>query len=262
MEIKDKYIDKNGKIYDIRNVNFDINESRFNFGKFVAETTKDNIIFFGGEDYNIDGVEIYQTSYDPKIALRIYKDWAAYKLAAKYNVLSQSTGHEEEKIVSELKERQKDIKLTEFPTGIVTMNNIIIGQEIPYYEGHIDLSKEIVKLLKNIKDDISYNKNIQMIMYYYQKIINILEELTKNNIYYEDLHPKNFVVKEASIKLIDFEQSKVKFNYTNKEIENYIKTVRELFCVINKQLKVDFTVEGNSFVEMREDLLIKSKSLK
>ena len=72
MEIKDKYIDSDGKVYNIRNVNFDINSPIQFFGEKVAETSKDYTAFLGEEDYVFDGVYICKTSYDPKKALRIY----------------------------------------------------------------------------------------------------------------------------------------------------------------------------------------------
>ena len=264
MEIKDKYMDSDGKVYNIRNVNFDINSPIQFFGEKVAETSKDYTAFLGEEDYVFDGVYICKTSYDPKKALRIYKDWAAFKLLAQFRNISnyRNLGYSDHEIVSMLQEKQKDIKLTEFPTGIVTYGDIVIGQEIPYYEGHIDLNKEIENLLNGIKDDISYKKNTQMIMYYYQKLINILEELTNKGIYYKDLHPKNFVVKNESLKLIDFETGRVDFDCTKKDLLKYVKLVRKLFLVINSHYKIDFTVEGNTFNEMREDLLIKSKRIK
>lgn len=264
MEIKNKYVDPSGKLHNLRNINFDINSpTPYSFGKKVAETSKDYTAFLGEEDYIFDGVDIYRTQYDPNKALRIYKDWASFKLLAQFKdtLIYKSLGYSDYKIITQLLERQERIKLTDFPTGIVTLDNIVIGQEIPYYEGHIDLNKEIINLLKEIKDEISYQKNIKMIMYYYQKIINILEELTKEGIFYNDLHPKNFVVNKDSIKLIDFENNKISFDYDKKELLRYVSTVRELFCLINEQLKIDFSVQGNSFEEMREDLLIKGKRL-
>ena len=126
MIIKDNYVDSKGNKYNIRNINIsDISELR-ELGKFVAETKREVSGFWTESDNLENGVYIYKSNYDSKKALRIYKDFALYKYIY----------HSDAKDVSKLQEFQSKIKLTEFPTGILTIEDSVIGQEIPFYENY------------------------------------------------------------------------------------------------------------------------------
>ena len=198
LNIKDEYIDRNGNVYNIRNINYE-NKSdlKGNIGEYITETKKENSIFFDSSDNLYEGVYIYKSFYDPKKALRIYKDWADYLYVS----------HNDVKLLYELQKKQKNIQLTEFPTGVITLDNSVIGQEIPFYEGYENLNVSLKKL-----------KDIKEIINCYQQVVSILKELELENILYTDIHPKNFMMKDNIVKLIDFENDSIKLEYMHKRI--------------------------------------------
>lgn len=237
MTIKDNYVDSKGNKYNIRNINIsDISELR-ELGKYVAETKREVSDFWTESDNLENGVYIYKSNYDPKKALRIYKDFALYKY----------TYHSDAKDISKLQEFQNKIKLTQFPTGILTIEDYVIGQEIPFYENYITLYESISKL-----------KDIRKIFYYYDKMINILEELAQVGIIYKDLHVKNFMIKGNSIKLIDFENDAYMYSDNTKYL---LEKLRILINFINEYLKIDFKVNSETIEGLKEEIIVKSKKI-
>lgn len=109
MKIKEEYIDKEGIIYNnIKNISFSsISDLNSNLGKFFADSNKDSSSF----DISDEWVYIYRTLYDENKAYRLYKDFFNYKYIH----------HHDEKITSKLQTYQKNVKLTEFPTGVITL---------------------------------------------------------------------------------------------------------------------------------------------
>lgn len=129
MKIKEGYLNKKNEQYNIRNIKFD-NKEDFskNSGKFICQSTHNDGIWFDTEFDLENGVYLYRPDYDESKALRVYKNTLGVCNDYKF------TSYDDYKIVSELLSRQKNVKLTDFPTGIVTIENYVIGQEIPYYE--------------------------------------------------------------------------------------------------------------------------------
>lgn len=240
--IKNDYNDKLNNSYDnINNIHFDIKEDmKGNLGTLITETKhEEGGLFFSSDEELKDGVYIYKTKYDPSKALRIYKDWADYKY----------TSHESDtKLISELLKRQTFVKLTDFPTGIVTLENSVIGQEIPLYEGY----KDLIKIIQT--------KEKEQIIKYYNDMIKILEELYNAEIIYIDCHTKNFLINEITdeVKLIDFEPSQI---ILKKDIHNYKKMLNILKQNINRinQLKnISFELKTEETLEdIRETILSK-----
>jgi len=232
--IKDTYVDKDGNNYNIRNINL---TDMYNIGTYITETKRETGGFWSDDDNLENGVYIFKTNYDPNKALRIYKDNQLYKYVY----------HNDVKYISKLTELQKNIKLTEFPTGIVTRENYVIGQEIPFYENYETLYSQ----LNNIKDK-------EKLFYFYKKIIDILEELINNGILYKDLHAKNFMIKGESIKLIDFEDTSFSFSDNKKLL---IENLRLLINYINNYLKIDYKVNSETLDGLKEEITVKSKRL-
>lgn len=214
---------KKGESYsNIRNIHFNKFSDLFgNLGTFKTETQYDCGNIFGS-DYDVEnGVYIYQTNYDVKKALRIYKDYADYRF----------TRHTDEKLVSELQKRQAKVKLTEFPTGIVTVENYVIGQEIPFYDN-----------CNTLYDVILNNKSIKPTQLYLE-VLKILKELAQNEIIYSDVHARNFLVDtvDTTVKLIDFDEHLILFN-GNKDcmIDNLKTMLYKLNSINNIEFKEDF----------------------
>lgn len=111
-----------------------------------------------------------------------------------------------------------NIKLTSFPLGIVKENGIVVGQIIKYYNNSATLTKHF--------ED---HPEIDPIPYYL-KILDILEELTLNNICYKDVHGGNFLVIKDKIRIIDFSDHEVKID------ENYNKMYYNMFQNFNSMV--------------------------
>ena len=183
-----------------------------NLGKYVAETDHTNNPLM--PERHLDGVYIFQSKENPNVAYRIYKTFADYGFDNK----------EDAKLVSEFIKRQKDIKLSKLPTGIVTLENKIIGQEIPYFEDSI--SMHAFSKIMRVEDVIPTRL--------YIKILKIIKELYQNGIYYLDNHSKNFLVlsgRDYKVEIIDFDSTYVKFDEIS---ENQNKALFEnLMSLIN-----------------------------
>lgn len=245
MQIKDKYIDERGNVYNIRNINYEsLEEARFNFGTFLTESKSYK---FDSIDSDLDGIYLYKTIYDPKKVLRIYKDYPHYKYIS----------HCDQRIISELQSRQKNIKLTDFPTGVVTIENIVIGQEIPYYEG-----------FETIRNIYQNNKYIKIPTYYYLEILKILKELFKEGIIYKDIHSNNFLYKtfEECIKLIDFEPFEVRFDEgMNCNYNSMIDNLKAMIILLNGFSGIEFDSnfkKTKTLEEVEESILENQKKLK
>lgn len=194
--IKDNYVDGLNKTYEVRNLSYDsVDELTANAGTFIR---------LPESEANVDtsspltsGVYLYKTHYNPSVALRLYKDF----------ITPEYTGHLDHRVVSKLQEKQKLVTLTDFPTGIVTIRDNVVGQEIPYYEDY----DTIYRFFHN-------RKLTKLPTHYYIEILKILKELYSADIVYSDIHTKNLLVNRINetIKLIDFEYSLVGFDDKKK----------------------------------------------
>ena len=127
-----------------------------------------------------------------------------------------------EKMVSGLVLRQDNIKLTDFPVGVVSCKRRCIGQVIRLYKDYISLY------------DAVNDNNIELL---YNKVLCIIDELLNNGILYLDIHEHNFLVNtNLDVKLIDFESSCVIFDKISPSdsIECYEK-VKDMF----ERLEID-----------------------
>lgn len=243
MTIKDSYVDKKGNFYkNVREVIYTREEMVNNLGEYITQTSREVSDFFKEDslDFDDDGFYIYKSLYDENKGLRVYKRFNEYKF----------NGDRDEILISKLQERQAKIKLTEFPTGVLTREGYIFGQEMPFYENY--------ETLFNFKDNID---SISQLVEIYKKCLKILEELCKNDIYYTDVHSKNFMVNNDDIKLIDFEYSRVKFDDPSY-IDVVFYRVTKMFDLINSLLdsnvKYDCPV---NFEQAYENLDIMKKRL-
>lgn len=212
-----------GQEYDnIRDVHFDQKEDLMgNLGTFRAETEKDGLFVSDGLRLS-EGIYLYQTYYDPNKALRIYKDFADYKYVL----------YRDDMLVSELQKRQDKIKLTDFPTGVVTIENFVIGQEIPFYENYETLAKLVMnKKLNDVPFDV------------YLDIIKILKELCNNGIFYSDVHAKNFMINldEEKTKLIDFETRFLSFDEDKRNLyRTQLLNLKKMITRVNAFYNYEF----------------------
>lgn len=203
--IKEGFTSRNGEYFDkVREVAYKKGELFGSLGTLVSESSK-NLGYgnsFSGEE---NGVLIYQSNDNPDIAYRIYKDYAD---CVYYD-------YDDYKVLQKLLERQSKVKLTKFPTGVVTLDGYVIGQEIPYYRNFITLEKYF-ELHKDLN-----------LMKIYRSILEILKEMYNNGIIYFDTHSGNFMIdSNFKIAVIDFDKEYLKIDdfsdyYKKKFFDNF-----------------------------------------
>ncbi len=210
-QITNLYIDKHGIETKIRTVAFCKQAFYHDLGKFKDETpTKHN--FFVKRDKNY----IYQDHNFKHIAYKITEE-----------AQNQAVSNELEiKFIKKLKELQPNIKLTKFPTGIVTLENRVVGQEIIYLNNYITLANYLEE--HKLTEDII------------NKIIEILLELYENNVLYNDIHPNNFMInpENKDVQLIDFEKSQVNLEKTEYTKEVFLRSVKAFFQMLKKYFNI------------------------
>ena len=236
MLVKEGYKDKKGINYDLLNIHFEKKEDMAtNLGKYVAETDyKDNM--FLSSSWNLtNGIYLYQSYFDPKIALRIYRDSASYKYVH----------HNDAKLIKELLERGKNVLLTDFPMGVITIEDYVVGQAIPFYEDYDTLAKVVI----NKKDELS-------IMKYYLEIMKILKELYNNSIIYADVRSRNFMINRVNnlVKLIDFESQYISFD--DRLYKEMIKNIKITINEINDYLNIKFKIDKEDSLDNIEETLL------
>lgn len=245
MEVRQGFTDKKGIEYkNIRNIHYeDLTDLRNNKGVFVGETSySDNI--FNTPEYRLNnGVYLFKSRDRDDVALRIYKDFADY-LFVSYE--------EDARLVSKLQDKQKMIKLTTFPTGIITIGKSVIGQEIPYYEG----GKTLAYLFRNKQ------MGSKIATSYYIDMLKILKELVQNGIIYADCHANNFIYHEDIVKLIDFEEHFISIDKDKGKEQDMLRNLKT--CLIGLSRLIDIEIEGigktNTLNEMLE--LVQEKHYK
>ena len=119
----------------------------------------------------------------------------------------------------------------DFPIGYYQENNKLNGLIIPYYNSfslkEISESHDINEITKYYYHD---DDSIHNLFILYLDILNLLEHLFSEKIYYTDVHPGNFVFSDNEVKLIDFEIPYIHFNKWERDslrmiINNYVSLV-------------------------------------
>ncbi len=182
---------------------FDIKESLTNrFGTFpllqeYSCREKMKLNDFGLLKSEGSNVYIVQDRNQKEIGYRIYKSY-----------LNKNCDYFQDSFFLEkLKEKGNNINSIDFPYGVITYRDHIIGQVIPYYEG----------------DELITYQNKEELFSFLEEAYSLIKELYDENIYYRDIHAHNFIHTKNGLKLIDFDRDYVHFKSGYKSINNYYK---------------------------------------
>ncbi|MGN1378831.1 MAG: hypothetical protein ACI4XR_00295, partial [Bacilli bacterium] len=215
MQIVRGYNNNYGGVFpNIVNVSFSsITEFKNFTGELLKETKKEKNIFVTQKD-EYDGIYLYKIKNlaENDYAFRIYRDFEKYSFRRHYD----------DYLIDKLQQKQKNIKEIDFPIGVATIENYVIGQVIYLYEN----SQTAFEYLHSIKNNQNFEKKYYELLY---KILNLIKMLYDNEIYYIDVHPNNFLILEnGDIKIIDFENHSIDLS---KDGVNYLKN--NLLYIIN-----------------------------
>lgn len=245
-----EYIGNRGQKYQIKNLHFENLDELSNYSSkwkltHISHQTSSGD-FMGERSYCLGvGALIFQDRENSQKGIKIYEDYADYLY----------TYYDDTHFVSILKERQPTIKLTQFPNGIVTIKNKVVGQQIPYYEDYTQIDKFFLETPSIL------------VSYYFNKIIDIIQELNDHNIFYTDIHPGNFLINPSNndIQLIDFSSTFVSFDQSKKyKYKNVLSNLKMMLEKLGKLLDLDLhnqLVDANSILKLREVINEKCKIL-
>lgn len=212
------YRDKLGNYYEnVREIAYKKDGTPYDFGKYITETRYEPNNYFNSSDNLTTGVYIFQNNFNPDVAYRIYKEFLQYNF----------DGYLDDRVVPKLVERQPKVKLSKFPTGIITLEGKIIGQEIPYF-------KDYSTLLETITN--GYDNPFLL----YKKVLLIVKEMYENGIIYIDIHAHNFMIKGDNVEVIDFEHEYVTFDdYSKYSIESLFTNFIRLVHTLNNARRIN-----------------------
>lgn len=218
---------------NIVNVSFSsITEFKNFTGELLKETKKEINIFVTQKD-EYDGIYLYKIKNlaENDYAFRIYRDFEKYSFRRHYD----------DYLIDKLQQKQKNIKEIDFPIGVATIDNYVIGQVIYLYEN----SQTAFEYLHSIKNNQNFEKKYYELLY---KILNLIKMLYDNEIYYIDVHPNNFLILEnGDIKIIDFENHSIDLS---KDGVNYLKNnLLYIINLINDMFGFESIVSCNSTLE-------------
>lgn len=227
--IKDNFTNRNGIYFDnVREIVYKKGELCGNLGKYITETIYDkNNYFVNAEE---TGVYIYQSYHNPNLGYRIYKTFNEPKF----------NGNNDDILIQRLFESQKKLDDIKFPTGVVTLEGNIIGQEMYFF-------KDDITIFDYFKNNKVNHKDISIIYY---KVLEILNKMYCNGILYWDIHGKNFMInpnlKNINIDIIDFDYFKMSFdnNITKTCVNRMFSNYATMINLLNKIIGFDENIIG------------------
>lgn len=232
VKILPEFNEYSGHTFKVKNIIYPNNADCYNFGEFIQSSHNDTSKSWSSDE---DGVNIYRDRQNPKIGYRIYKGLMLFLEDFQF-----FGGLGDPRMIEELSVRQPNIKLTEFPTGIVSINQYPIGQEIPFYSDYQTL-KEFSQSIANVG-----GKEV-ILAQAYMKLLLALKELMENEIYYSDIHSGNFLVSfkgsNVDVKIIDFDSALVSFGkFTDYQKWHYQFYLKYMLNQNNKYANIDYQI--------------------
>lgn len=198
-----------------------VREIAFNRGEYLRigkpitmshqESNSDSLI---SDDHIYGSMFIYQDYANPNVGYRIYDSYNDYRF----------NGNRDDILIQNLQDRQDNVLLTKFPTGVVTYGGFIIGQEMPFFPDN----QKIDDYLKKCKLSEAFTL--------YKQLLLMFKELCLNGIMYTDIHPGNIIIDSNSkLELIDFDMSFIDFD-NKKRLEVVIRNLYNLINILSTKM--------------------------
>ena len=207
--------------------------------KLPSELKQDKKGFYYVDNQNINE-PIYFSDYQDRDEFTckscFYRIPSTNDYIAKSNVILQNRFERKQtlKMLKAFLKVKDKLKNVDLPIAYFKEGRHLNGTIIPYYE----CASSIKNMLNNFSLNnyqIIYNHNddkLENLVSLFMDIINLIESMYVNGIYYYDVNYGNFLIYKNEVKVIDFEPKRVRFmedKYTFSYIlTNYLQLVREI----------------------------------
>jgi len=221
-----EYKDKDGIIYPhVKELRYKRGEILLEGAKFITATSHsfiDSKFQYMCDDLCGDiGVHIYQSNINKNEGYRIDIEYNDPFFNDKYRA----------ELVERLQKSQPNVKLTQFPYGVITFDSRVIGEIMPFYPDTLNIY------------DYLFNNSNKNILEIYSNILEILKELYINGVLYRDIHVKNILVdnfENPTVHLIDFQSEYLDIDNISSDkkqivFENLMRLLNILKDVINNE---------------------------
>ena len=171
-----------------------------------------------------------------------YKIFDTDDYILKYSItcLSKKDSANIKNMLLNLRDKQAKIPDVDFPIGYLQGNRKkVCGTIVRYYPNSISLDnifnqREIELIGKYYYHDENNQHNVGLLLL---DILNLLNEMFENGVYYTDSNPGNIVLHNNQPKIIDFDFRYVKFDNKDKMLKavlnNYLLLAKMLLTKVN-----------------------------
>ena len=223
-----------------------------------AKIDSDGLLYIDNDIFkkhplNLNEIKINE---DKKIKNYFYELESTSDYIIKYSINSLN-GYNLINMLLKFQKIKDKIKEIDFPIGYYLEGSHIKGEIIKYYKDSYSLYylseiRDINILSKYYYHDDDSIHNLYLLML---DILELIEKLYEENVYYRDIHRGNFIISNNDVKLIDFDYNYIYFK--EKKDKNLLRTIlsnyEDLFFILNKRFNLGELVpyNTNSFDTMK-----------
>lgn len=219
----------------MENLHLELQLDKQNLWYMDFDFTKSSLLNIDKREF--DQNRYYQVGFYP---IESSKD---YIIKYSYTVFTRLQIKKIKYMLTMLIQKQGKVLNTDFPIGYCKSRKRLCGLIIRYYPETLSLREillsENLELLKNYY--LNDENSIHNLFLCFLEILNNLEEMIDNDIYYTDVNYGNIVFYNNLVKIIDFDSNYLTFDLKGKEKDekircimcNYLRTVSDVLKKFN-----------------------------
>ena len=203
---------------------------------FPKELKKDDNDLMYIEDNMIINYPLYFKSNDFHCKKVFYQIPGSNEYIVKYENYNQISQEALFNMLERFERIKSNIKNIDFPIGYFKNQNNVKGTIIYYYQSGLSLKNVLANNegLENLKKYYQHDDNmVHNLFLMLLDILDLIEEMYQNKVYYYDINCTNFILDKNAIKVIDFEPFRVGLKSDDDTfddiIRNYILLCEEIF---------------------------------